>query len=277
MTRVAWAFCLVGFLAPPAAASPDLTKIDRTLRKEPAYRTKSPKYCLLVFGLEAKTRVWLVLDGDLLYVDRNGDGDLTGAGERVEVPEFKPGDGPFHEGEREVGLGSVKDGELTHTGLTFSQTRYRKTLGKLDANQKGKATEWQAYLDRVRRNVPDGVADMVTVKLAGADDKAPILWFVWIDDGGHLSFANSKETAPVIHFGGPLTMLVNPSAKIRPDPEPDDHFTVHIGSAGVGRGSFAYSSYDRVLEGVFPVVEVEYPAVAGTELIRERYELKERC
>ena len=54
----------------------DLTKIDRTIAKEPAYKSK-PKYCLLVFGPEAKTRVWLVLDGEVLYVDRNGNGDLT--------------------------------------------------------------------------------------------------------------------------------------------------------------------------------------------------------
>ena len=39
----------------------DLTKIDRTINKEPAYRGK-PKYCLLVFGTEAKFRVWLVRD-----------------------------------------------------------------------------------------------------------------------------------------------------------------------------------------------------------------------
>lgn len=277
MTRVAWVVCFVGLLAPPAAAGPDLAKIDRTIRKEPAYQTKSPRYCLLVFGPEAKTRVWLVLDGDVLYVDRDGDGDLTGAGEREEVPTFKPGDGPFHEGEREVNLGSVKDGGRTHTELTFSQLRYRKTLGKLDANQKGKAAEWQAYLDEIRQDAPDGVADMVTVKLADSDDKSPVRWFAWIDDGGHLRFGDSKEAAPVVHFGGPLTMLVNPSAKIRPDPEPDDHFTVHIGSAGVGRGSFAYSSYDRVPEGVFPVVEIDYPAVAGKEPVRERYELKQRC
>src|SRR5439155_5114001 len=64
----------------PAAA--DLSQVDRNLQKEPAYRTK-PKYCLLVFGPEAKTRVWLVLDGDVLYIDRNGNGDLTEAGERA--------------------------------------------------------------------------------------------------------------------------------------------------------------------------------------------------
>jgi WD40 repeat protein len=64
-------------LAPPAQAQ-DLAKIERKIAKEPAYQTKTPKYCLLVFGLDAKTRVWLVQDGDTLYVDRNGSGDLTG-------------------------------------------------------------------------------------------------------------------------------------------------------------------------------------------------------
>src|SRR6516164_6560345 len=60
----------------------DLTKIDRTIAKEPAYKSK-PKYGLLVFGPEAKSRVWLVLDGDVLYVDKNGNGDLTEKDERI--------------------------------------------------------------------------------------------------------------------------------------------------------------------------------------------------
>src|SRR5262245_57992670 len=63
----------------------DLSKIDRTIAKEPAYQTKTPKYCLLVFGSEAKLRAWLVLDGNVMYVDRNGDGDLTGPGKRVQI------------------------------------------------------------------------------------------------------------------------------------------------------------------------------------------------
>ena len=69
------------FYAVPLTAA-DLTQIDRKITREPTYRSK-PKYCLLVFGPEAKVRVWLVLDGDTLYVDRNGNGDLTEAGERV--------------------------------------------------------------------------------------------------------------------------------------------------------------------------------------------------
>jgi hypothetical protein len=51
------------------------------LTAEPAYRSGKPKYCLLVFGPDAATRVWLVADGPLLYADRNGNGDLTDKGE----------------------------------------------------------------------------------------------------------------------------------------------------------------------------------------------------
>jgi hypothetical protein len=66
--------CLFSCVAGTSAA--DLSKIDRVIRKEPAYKA-SPKYCLLVWGAKASTRTWLVQDGNVLYVDRNGDGDLT--------------------------------------------------------------------------------------------------------------------------------------------------------------------------------------------------------
>jgi len=60
----------------------DLAKIDRTINKEPAYRGR-PVYCLLVFGPQAKARVWLIRDGEVLYVDRDGSGDLTKKGNAV--------------------------------------------------------------------------------------------------------------------------------------------------------------------------------------------------
>src|SRR3954447_17350564 len=65
----------------PAEAA-DLAKLDRTILKEPTYKDK-PRYCLLVFGKEARTRTWLVVDGQTVYLDRDGHGDLTEAGERV--------------------------------------------------------------------------------------------------------------------------------------------------------------------------------------------------
>jgi len=93
--------CLLGvlpslmlFTMPLSTA--DLTQIERNIAKEPAYRSK-PKYCLLVFGIEAKAHVWLAQDGDTLYVDRNGNGDLTDPREKI-VAETNPGALP--EGER---------------------------------------------------------------------------------------------------------------------------------------------------------------------------------
>src|SRR5262249_51344279 len=65
-------FLAIGFLS-AQAPSANLAKIDRTIAKEPAYQTNTPKYCLLVFGPEARTHLWLVLDGDLLHVFGNGD------------------------------------------------------------------------------------------------------------------------------------------------------------------------------------------------------------
>jgi hypothetical protein len=80
----------------------DLSKIERTIAKEPIYQTKTPKYCLLVFGLEANARAWLVVDGDFLYVDRNCNGDLTEEGERVAIkkgnlPSITEPDGTRHQ------------------------------------------------------------------------------------------------------------------------------------------------------------------------------------
>jgi hypothetical protein len=72
---------LLGMSAAAASERVDLAGIDRSIAKEPAYRTASQEYCLLVFGEKADTRVWLVRDGATLYVDRNGNGDLTEPGE----------------------------------------------------------------------------------------------------------------------------------------------------------------------------------------------------
>src|SRR5262245_67148 len=81
----------------PASPAADPALPDRTIRKEPAYRTKAPKYGLLAFGPEGKDRVWLVHDGNALYVDRNGNGDLTEPGDKV-AAERGPRSDPAEDG-----------------------------------------------------------------------------------------------------------------------------------------------------------------------------------
>lgn len=57
---------------PPAGAA-DLTKADRSPKDEPKY-ARPPKYCLLLFGPEARAHVWLVRDGDVMHVNDSPDG-----------------------------------------------------------------------------------------------------------------------------------------------------------------------------------------------------------
>src|SRR5262245_12904375 len=87
MRVLSFIFALLLATSPPVNAwGADLTKIDRTIGKEPVYKHK-PKYCLVAFGPEAKTRVWVVQDGDVLYIDRNGNGDLTEKDELLRADE----------------------------------------------------------------------------------------------------------------------------------------------------------------------------------------------
>ena len=108
-----------GNTALPARGS-DLTKIDRTIAKEPAYQTKTPKYGLLVFGPEAKSRAWVVLDGDVLYVDRNCNGDLTEEGERLVINNPKRNDKKNAVDSKSV---VITDREGAKHELTFRLTR----------------------------------------------------------------------------------------------------------------------------------------------------------
>jgi hypothetical protein len=90
-------------LAATAAEMPDLARLlDRGPRKEPAYVSKRPLYGLAAFGPRADKPVWMVLDQsrpaagayDVLYIDRDANGDLTGPGERLAARdgEFRLGD-----------------------------------------------------------------------------------------------------------------------------------------------------------------------------------------
>ena len=98
----------------PLAQAADLAKIERKIAKEPAYQTKTPKYCLLVFGFAAPTRVWLVQDGDTLYVDRNGNGDLTEDGKRFKIKQSTDNFRSFE-------VGDITIDGVTHTGLSVTQ------------------------------------------------------------------------------------------------------------------------------------------------------------
>jgi hypothetical protein len=144
-----------------AAEMPDLAKVDRRIAKQPRYTAKEPLYGLYVFGPRAATHVWAVLDKseegkgeyDVLYFDRNGNGDLTEPGERLTGPSrFEIGD--F----KDPATGDV------HKDLTIS----RRPDGSVFISMNWKGQEV------VRGGYAEDAGPYC--QFAGTPDKAPILW-----------------------------------------------------------------------------------------------------
>jgi hypothetical protein len=153
----------VSALAPAGADEPpDLTKVDRRIAREPRYNAERPLYGLYVFGPRAATRVWAVLDSsrrdhpgyDVLYFDRDADGDLTGPGERftAEAGRFKVGS--F----RDPATGDV------HEDLTVSR--------------RGDGTVFLSMDWRGKEPVRGGYAEEAGpyCRFAASPAEAPVLW-----------------------------------------------------------------------------------------------------
>jgi hypothetical protein len=155
---------VVGLLIPAYVMSadlPDLTKIDRRIGKEPKYTAKRPLYGLYVFGPRAATRVWAVWDKsavgkddyDVLYFDRNANGDLTEPGERL------------------TGPGSIQVGTFTdpatgdvHENLTI----IRRSNGSVFLSMTWKGKE------PIRGGYAEDAGPYC--QFAESPEKAPILW-----------------------------------------------------------------------------------------------------
>ncbi len=221
----------------------DLSKIDRSIGKEPAYRT-TPRYCLLVFGEQADTKIWIVDDGERIFVDRNANGDLTEAGEMIEpskreefqtIEDGKPA--PYRTYVFTVGTLTPARKPEVHTDFTL--TRFK--IGN-------KPTEYVIKL-KVNGKVQ---------QFAGWD---PI-------------FAESREKAPVIHFGGPLiTRPVRYHEISLSSKQPELHLC--FGTRGVGDGSFAFLGYEAVPKEIQPVAEIQWPGT-GAGLIT-KVPMTSRC
>src|SRR5262249_7013934 len=199
--RIASFLPALAFLAvssAPAGAT-DLSKIDRKIAKEPAYQNK-PQYCLVVFGLEAKFRVWLVRDGKELYVDINGTADLTEPGERKQIDET-PGYTPTWQ------IGNITD---PHDKTKYTDLKVRLSDKKIE----------------VAVQVPFGNEQLSQSTGRGYGYQG-------------LVFADRPEEAPIVHFGGPLTVMVDEPPAVLVRGRICHVKRARIGTPGQGRGTFA--------------------------------------
>lgn len=246
---VAMVICLA-FACRPSAVGPE--KVDRSLHKEPIYKSKQPQYCLLVFGPEAKPRVWVVLDGNVLYLDRNGNGDLTDPGERIAAEELHP-DRP--------------DVEVVYR---FELTRRDEPIATC-----GPAVEWFQVVQFVPR------ADWHDQAWVKSHLEKAHQFSVTTKTGRYqsaeFSFATNPQEAPIVHFDGPLRFAFSGTFDppvFRPGESCELAVEMHtqVQSATVRTG------FTEVPEDVHPVAEIEFPpGRPGEDPIRVSIELKERC
>jgi hypothetical protein len=244
----------------------DLSKVARNIGREPTYRT-DPKYCLLVFGPEAKTRIWLVQDGDTLYVDRNGNGDLTEDGERIVAERF---DGA-NDGVYFFNAGEISDDQLLHKALSVS-------IAKLD----GVAAEDELARDFLEKN-PAGRGYSVSVELEmsgwngmGVGGRVRERAY-FVDVNGVLQFAERPQDAPIIHFGGAwqVSLFGRHTVKVGRDTD----VVLGVGTPGLGAGTTAWIDYEGVIPiDAYPTLDITYPPKEPHgPPIRQRYELMRRC
>jgi hypothetical protein len=263
---------LLGSVVLAVPASPaDLAKIDRKLVKEPAYGSK-PMYCLLVFGPEAKTRAWLVLAGDTLYIDRHADGDLTHSDDRLKVHRVTK-DGPnYMSSETKVFWDVIPPGKADgQDAPTLKGSRRYTRLWVSHAIPREKATplteDQKEYLERLRQHYTT-----VFLRIDGKYNQM-----------GWACFSEQPGNAPILHFDGPLTFgfgrnfgpFKQPALTRGPDPQ---ELMVCLETPGLGRGAMVTMDNRFAPAEVHPVADIEFPGKQpGGKPIKRKVVLQERC
>jgi hypothetical protein len=268
MTRHVYTAVFLALAATGAAPAADLTKVERRITKEPAYATKSPRYALLVIGPKARDRVWLVKDGDTLYVDRNGNGDLTDPDEKIS---------PRKGGSAEDGY-SFDIPDLTLGGRKHLNLRADfRPLRQLALGENARRGDVQAAVKK------DPQGEVLSLSLQATmphlNPVARVLFLAGpLDLDGPLCPSASPNEAPVVHLGGPLEISCHIN---RPTLRRNraNELMLAVGTRGLGAGTFAAVGYQNTIPAdAHPVGKLAFaPGMAGGESVKKRFEFKERC
>jgi hypothetical protein len=244
------------------ACSADLEKIDRTILREPKY-TSRPCYALLVFGPKAEKRFWIAVDGDALYVDRNGNGDLTEPGERVPLDveatkkmNLAPG---AYKGMNVFDIGQVEgvrlrlDFWVRDESFIPQDDFYKRILKERAANDWENATLWRIAAD-------------------GSKAQNPVL------------LSRRPKDAQISHLAGPLTFQIRLADRLALQRGPGGvNFEVLIGSPGIRARNSGYPVFSpltvtEVPADVHPLAQFEFPnKIRGEAPIKLEVPLNHRC
>lgn len=215
----------------------DLDRLERKIQREPAYRSGRPLYAMLAFGQHAQTRLWLVQDGEDLYVDLDADGDLTDPGEHLQpLPEHRARYVPIA---RETWFWGL-------AGLLAEGGRPRHTDFEVIGNDAG----WQHVSLKVRH---PAFAEPLKVTVGWYPTRAP-------------------QSAPVLWCDGPLRLV----AVLEPEAERRTSFSLEVRAELPSRGfdpERTYATPPGVTSQVYALtpadleLQIKYPMREGGERV----------
>ena len=262
-------WCLLFVACGREVAAIDLEAARRPPTREPAYLGQ-PQYALLVFGRDARTAVWIVRDGKFLYIDRNGDGDLTAPEERV-VSSFSS---TTSAGEDVQGFdaGDIVDGHLVHRKLridTVGLARFRGRWAREFVASHPGVCGYSLSIESEFEIGPLGKTRRV------------MQWVQNADPGGVLQFAASPDRAPILNFGGELQLQHYFSCAVfenRLVRGRESDFILTLATPGSGPGSTVLTGFTGLMPaGAVPVLDCEFETVEGEKPMRAQFRLPERC
>ena len=207
--------------------------------------------------------VWLVRDGDSLYVDKNGNGDLTEVGKRISA-EKDSWNTRFQ-------AGTIRVGKSEHRSLVVGAQRLSNFGPEVTALpvaaaaiKKNPNAQFMSIIAEV---------DLPGLKGGGDDGRIPII--ARIDSDGPLMFGSTPREAPIVHFGGSLAIRAEIAKPTLFRGVPHD-LMLTVGTQGLGPGTFASVAYDKLIpEAAYVVVDAELPnSKAGDPATRARFELR---
>ena len=222
-------------------------KLDRSITQEPTYEAKQPLYGLVLIGRAPPLKVWMVLDKsqvdakdyDVLYVDLNGDGKLTGEAERFTAATDQPGGITFQ-------LPEVTDPSSGSTHTEF----------QLKVSHREPATHMVSLFWQGKHKIGGGYPekpDLGYMRFAVLPDNAPV---IWINGDGPFRFQRWYSGEFGIGEQGDLK--------------------VFLGLPGAGSGSFCAFQRHVLPDGELVLATLIYTDTDGKQ--RERtFELNKRC
>lgn len=226
-----------------------------TFAHEPNYKS-TPRYALLAFGAKGESKVWLVEDGQSLYVDRNQNGDLADDGPPLSGKGQNAGSISY-----DTDVIILTDGSRISK---FQMNRWKSgennnTYG-LSVMVNGRGPMYAGWFGTFWSESPQAAP---VVRL-GAPLRPRLMTY-----NEFTAPASSKNTDARWFRGFPLEPF-------KPDRD-ERRLAVAFVEPGGGEEAESRLGIEAIESDVIPVVEIDWPVAPGAKPLHTSHRLTDRC